>query len=524
MKLPFRCGLSTLLATWLLGTGTGQGASLLSNAGFEFDPGGHNQTLNGWFTFGANNYNETGTGHGGTNYYKVYQAFTGAANYTGIYQDYISGPGAVYNADGWAYTANADAIAGQNQSWLEVSFRDASANVLALYRSAIISTNALANGKFAKNTWTDLGITNQYDPNTYQATGTVSKLVAPAGTYFVRYQAVFAGDAAYSGGSVYYDDLNLTSAGGQPYGSYNITWSDEFNGNTINPAVWTYDLGGGGWGNQELEYYTSRSTNAYATNGLLHIVARKEASNGYNYTSARVKSQGLFACKYGRVEWRAKLPSGTGMWPALWFLGTNITQIGWPGCGEIDLLENNGSNIGMAQGSIHSGSDATAIYNFTDGLTTTNFHTYTLDWSTNALLFYVDGHLYQTQTSWSSSNGSYPFPFNQPFFLIMNVAVGGNYVGNPSTNDINSGTVFPQEMQVDYVRLYNLTAPLQMSLKKNGQNLVIDWPSNIVCRLQSQTNPAALGLGTNWLVQATSTNQYQISPAGGSGYYRLVSP
>ena len=267
---------------------------------------------------------------------------------------------------------------------------------------------------------------------------------------------------------MYFDDLNLVQTGGAPYGNWNIVWSDEFNGTTINSKVWTYDIGNNGWGNNELEYYTSRTNNARVTGGMLHIDAQQESYGGANYTSARMKSQGLFSFQYGRLEWRAKLPIGTGTWPALWLLGNNINSIGWPNCGEIDVMENNGNNPGQEQGSLHWGGDSTAFYYFLNGDSVTNFHTYTLDWSPNAFLYYVDGHLYQTQTSWASSAGAYPFPFNQPFFIIMNLAIGGNYLNNPGTNMINSGTAFPAEMLVDYVRIYSQTNPLQISIAQTN--------------------------------------------------------
>lgn len=504
-----------------------QPASLLSNAGFESDPPGHNQSLLGWQQYGANNYNESdaATAHTGTNYYKVYQGFTSSVNYSGIYQDYISGPGATYTFDGWACTAAGDALAGQNQAWLEVTFRDASGNLLSLYRSAIITTNAIVSGAFPGNQWNHLAVTHQYDPGTYQVTNTVNELVAPASTAYVRCQIIFQGDAANSGGSVYFDDLNLISTGGAPYGNMNIVWTDEFDGTEINTNIWTYDLGAGGWGNSELEYYTSRTNNAYVSNGLLHIVARKESYGGASYTSARLKTQGLFSCKYGRIEWRAKLPQGVGFWPALWMLGTNINNVGWPGCGEIDVMENNGSNVFMAQGSIHSGSDATAIYHFIGGDSATNFHTYTLDWTPNAILFYVDGHLYQTQTSWGSSTGNpYPYPFDQPFFLIMNMAVGGGYLGYPSKNDINAGTAFPGELQVDYVRIYDVTDPFRIAIKQEGANMLLSWPSNVVCRLQTQSNDSYQGISSNWLSVVTATNQVEITPNEPGAFYRLVMP
>ena len=505
---------------------TAGAASLLGNPGFESDGASGSESLPGWTTYGANTYTLTSTAiaHSGSNYFKVYQAFTGVTNDDGIYQDYISGAGAVYAADGWAFTASGDTIAGQNAAWIEVTFRDASANVLALYRSTLITTNALATGAFPVNKWADLAVTNQYNPATLVKTNTATRLVAPAGTYFVRYQIVFAGDAHGSAGSVYFDDLNLAPAGGTPYGSYNIVWSDEFSGTSINPNVWTYDTGNGGWGNSELEYYTSRTNNALEAGGYLHIITQKESYGGSDYTSARIKSEGLFSLVYGRLEWRAQMPAGTGFWPALWLLGTNITSINWPNCGEIDVMENKGGTPGTVQGSLHSGSDETAIYNLLPGDSVTNFHTYTLDWTTNAFLYYVDGHLYQTQTGWTSASGSYPFPFNQPFFIIMNVAVGGNYLGDPTTNTINSGSTFPSAMLVDYVRLYRPTAPLALAVTRTNKNLILAWPTNIVCHLQEQFVTNNAGLGTNWTDLPQYTNSLLTTPANGGAFYRLASP
>jgi len=179
----------------------------------------------------------------------------------------------------------------------------------------------------------------------------------------------------------------------------------------------------------------------------------------------------------------------------------------------------------MIQGSIHSGSDATAIYYLNDGTTTTSFHTYTLDWATNAMLFYVDGHLYESQTNWTSSTGNaYPFPFNQPFFLLMNLAIGGQYLGNPTTNAINAGTTFPAQIVVDYVRLYNPTAPFRIGIQKTGSKLVLTWPSNIVCSLQTVTNATLANNASNWQPIGTLTNQMQITPTNTSAYYRLVTP
>ena len=526
---PSRASWALMLAV-LIGIGfSAHAASLLSNPGFEFAPA--SQTFPGWQKYGANVYNITNaqaTAHSGTNYLKVYQAFNGSLNTNGVYQDYISGPGATYSADGWAYTAASDTLAGQNVAWIEVTFRDASANILALYRSAVISTNLIASGGFPKGQWNNLAITNQYDANSLQVTNTVAQLVAPGGTVFLRYQILLRGGPASDNGSIYFDDLNLTRMSAAPYGDMNIVWSDEFNGTSLDPHTWTYDTGGGGWGNNELENYTTSPKNSFVTNGLLHIVGRNETLGNNNYTSARIKSEGHFSFTYGRVEWRAQMPYGVGLWPALWMLGTNISvsAIGWPDCGEVDVFENKGTNITKVQSSIHYGGDGTATYTFTDAQSVTNdFHTYTLDWAPNVMLFYVDGHLFETQTSpWGNADGTSPFPFNQPFFLLMNLAIGGNYVGNPAQTDINNGTVFPAEVLVDYVRIYNPTQPLRLSVQQTSSNIVLSWPSNIVCHLQAQTNAVSTGIGNNWFPVGTTTNQTQIIPITGSVFFRLVTP
>jgi beta-glucanase (GH16 family) len=521
------CKIAIILAG-LIGLATSSLATnLLSDPGFESDSTGQTSTILGWTPYGGNAYSETGaTAHSGTNYFKVYQAFNGITNDTGVYQDYISGPGAVYSADGWAYTLSSDELAGGNMAWIEISFRDANANILALYRSAVITTNSLAKGTFPVSTWVDLPVTNQYDPTALVITNTTSELTAPAGTYYVRYQILFQGDPAKSAGSMYFDDLTLTQTSGAPYGNWNITWSDEFNGTSLNTNVWTFDLGNNsGWGNNELEYYTSNSANVSVSGGYLHIVAQKQSIQGFNYSSARIKTEGLFSQTYGRIEWRAQFPAGTGTWPALWMLGNNITSLGWPECGEIDVIENNGQNPSIVQGSLHSGTDESAYYDFLAGQSVTGFHTYTLDWSPTAILFYVDGHHYETQYSWGTSSGNpYPFPFNEPFFFIMNLAIGGNYIGNPSQSSINSGTTFPAVEEVDYLRVYNITSPLHISITPSGPNAVLSWPSGIVCHLQAQTNVSGNGIGTNWVNVATATNSLVVTPGSGAAFYRLQSP
>ena len=244
---------------------------------------------------------------------------------------------------------------------------------------------------------------------------------------------------------------------------WQLAWSDEFDGSAINTNNWTFDIGNGfsGWGNHERECYTRRPQNVCVTNGILHIIAQKEFYGGQNYTSAKLKTWGLFSKKYGRFEFRAKFPGGQGYWPALWLMPEHSTYGRWPASGEIDIMENKGNNPTVVRGTIHyTGADGRHLqsaggYTFPRNDGVTNFHVYLLEWTTNTISWYVDGQWYETQTRWSTAGGAYPAPFNQPFYIIMNLAVGGNYGGDPDTN-----TVFPGDMQVDYVRVYDwVSAP-----------------------------------------------------------------
>ena len=234
---------------------------------------------------------------------------------------------------------------------------------------------------------------------------------------------------------------------------WNLVWHDEFDGTAIDPANWTYDLGAGGWGNGEMENYTQRPENARLEGGRLIIEARAEtnARGGTEYTSARMKTQGLQEFQYGRVEARLKVPAGAGLWPAFWMLGANIKQVGWPDCGEIDIMEYIGKEPDLIMGTMHGPGYSGALglskwnrqtYNIAD-----DFHTYAIEWDTDQISWFYDGAQYSTYTR--ADVGNRPWAFDQPFFIILNLAVGGTLGGL-----VNAQTVFPAQLQVDYVRVY----------------------------------------------------------------------
>ncbi|MCA9551446.1 MAG: glycoside hydrolase family 16 protein [Myxococcales bacterium] len=249
-----------------------------------------------------------------------------------------------------------------------------------------------------------------------------------------------------------------------PIGWYAV-WNDEFEGaeGTLpDTERWAYDIGNGvdGWGNGQLEFDTNRPENvALDGAGNLVITARKESFGGKAYTSARIKTQGLYATQYGRIEARIQLPVGRGVWPAFWMLGADIPEVGWPQSGEIDIMEYRGQEPSTVHGTLHGpgysgGSPITRRFRLPDGVTfDEDFHVFAVEWDPSRISFWVDDEAYQIVTS-SQVQAKGSWVYDHPFFILLNVAVGGGFVGAP-----DDGTPFPQAMRVDYVRVYSRTRP-----------------------------------------------------------------
>jgi beta-glucanase (GH16 family) len=243
---------------------------------------------------------------------------------------------------------------------------------------------------------------------------------------------------------------------------YKLVWNDEFDQNSISQLKWEHEVNADGGGNNELQYYTSREENSFVRDGNLVIRAKKETYSGgdasRNYTSARLRTRNKGDWRYGRFEIRAKLPYGQGLWPAIWMLPTDWVYGGWAASGEIDIMELLGHEPDKIYGTIHYGGEYPEnqhkgeTYTLKDGTFASDFHIFVLEWEPQVMRWYVDGILYYSTTSWFSANSEYPAPFDRRFHLLLNVAIGGNFPGNP-----DASTSFPQEMRVDYVRVFEKT-------------------------------------------------------------------
>ena len=322
----------------------------------------------------------------------------------------------------------------------------------------LVNVQANATGaNFYTTTFYDGSNANEVETND----GNASYTYTVSGSYTITTKAHATYTDYIEKTETVYISVSTGSAGGIPtggyttpmsYPGYTLVWNDEFVGSSLS-SDWTYDIGTGswGWGNNELEYY--RTENAVVDSGMLTITAKEESYNGQDYTSSRIKTQGLRSFKYGRVDIRAALPYGKGLWPALWMLGDNITTIGWPNCGEIDIMELIGGgtfNDKTIYGTIHwddSGTHASygGSKSLSSGTFADEFHVFSLIWDSSSIQFLLDDVVYRTADITPAGLSE----FHENFFFIFNVAVGGNWPGDPDAT-----TVFPQKMYVDYVRVF----------------------------------------------------------------------
>ncbi|MCM8538073.1 MAG: family 16 glycosylhydrolase [Lentisphaeraceae bacterium] len=254
---------------------------------------------------------------------------------------------------------------------------------------------------------------------------------------------------------------------------WQLIWSDEFNGKEIDKTKWSHvtkDTIGGGYGNNELQFYTDRAQNSYLNDGKLVIQANREKYQKYHYTSAKLESIGKADFTYGKFSFRAKLPKGKSVWPAIWMLPTDLKKYGtWPACGEIDIVELVGHEPSRVHGTLHYGTPHKYTGKFFDlpkGDFSEDFHLFELIWQPGKIRWFVDGKHYQTQTDWfTSASPNYPAPYDREFYLILNLAIGGRWPGSP-----NAQTVFPAHFEIDFARVY----------KYDGEYPVFEAPKELV--------------------------------------------
>lgn len=255
------------------------------------------------------------------------------------------------------------------------------------------------------------------------------------------------------------DEPAPTTQAPETLGDWQLVWNDEFDGPDVDESKWTFQNGDGcdinlcGWGNNELQWYLPH--NATIEDGHLVIIAQEQTINNRSYTSSRMRSKDKGDWRYGRFEVRAKLPRGQGLWPAIWMMPTDNVYGGWAASGEIDIMEALGHEPAKVHGTLHYGASwpnnrsSGDAYTLSSGTFTDDFHVFAIEWEAGEIRWYVDDTLYLTQNNWSTTDAAFPAPFDQRFHFILNVAVGGNWPGSP-----DASTSFPQQLTVDYVRVY----------------------------------------------------------------------
>ena len=327
--------------------------------------------------------------------------------------------------------------------------------------------------------------------------------------------------------------VNVSVASPPTTPGWQLVWNDEFNqanGTSPDSSKWNYDIGtgSGGWGNNELQYYTSRTNNVRIENDQLVIEAKAENYMGSSYTSARLLTQGKWSWTYGRMEARIKVPRTQGIWPAFWMLGTNIPSVGWPLCGEIDIMEHIGREPKKVYGTVHGpgysgGGGVSGSYTFVPDVAD-DFRVFAIEWQTNIIRWYVDGIHYFTVTP--ANLGGNTWVFNQPQFFLLNVAVGGNWPGYP-----DGTTIFPQKMLVDYVRVYTNvpvpptppSAPTGLSTSPGSAKVFLNWNAASGATGYHVKRATTSGGPYTTIASPTANNYTDPGVANCSTYYYVVS-
>lgn len=376
-----------------------------------------------------------------------------AEDYSNAFDTTAGNAGNQYRTDSVDIEATSDAGGGFNVGWTangewlahnNVTFPITGAYTIA-YRVAAPAAGGVISADLNGGA-IPLGTTQVPATGGWQNWTTVQRTInVNAGTYNL---GTFISNAGFN---LNWISIAGASCGGTPppTGGWTLAWADEFNGTALDGAKWNIEVNGNGGGNNELQYYTARPENIRVTGGELVIEARKEAYMGKQYTSGRITTQNKASWQFGRMEARMKIPTGKGTWPAFWMLGNSISTVGWPASGEIDIMEHVNSEA-MIHGTIHW-SDPNNVYANYGGpsgsLDYSQYHVYAVEWDTAAIRWYVDGTKFHEVNIAGGINGT--SEFQSPFFLLFNLAVGGNWPGSP-----DASTVFPHQMRVDYVRVY----------------------------------------------------------------------
>ncbi|NIA00308.1 family 16 glycosylhydrolase [Massilia sp. CCM 8734] len=375
-----------------------------------------------------------------------------AENYSDAFDTTAGNTGNQYRADNVDIEATSDAGGGYDVGWTangewlahnNITFPTSGAYTFA-YRVAAPSAGGVISTDLNGGT-IPLGSTSVPATGGWQNWTTVQRTInINAGTYNL---GTFISSAGFN--------LNWISIAGASCGTaplpdgWTLAWADEFNGTSLDTSKWNIEVNGDGGGNNELQYYTARSENIRVTGGELVIQARKEAYMGKQYTSGRITTQNKASWQYGRIEARMKIPTGKGTWPAFWMLGNSINSARWPASGEIDIMEHINSEA-VTHGTIHWSDQNNAYANYggpSGNLDFSQYHVYAVEWDASMIRWYVDGNKFHEVNIAGGINGT--SEFHAPFFLLFNLAVGGNWPGSP-----DGSTAFPNQMQVDYVRVY----------------------------------------------------------------------